>query len=168
MTVLMMVHTALDFVRKPPQSYICYIMFTLSECWVVAFFLASTDGSTVFLFASTLTAMVLAISIFLNTNTLNWLRGIIALVLMDGFMFLVSVLTLNYTDLITILVCMIGGLMFGVFLLSKAFSLLQNQYSHALTREDYVIGSLTIYVDFGFVLLLMLFIMLAMIKSFTS
>ena len=83
-------------------------------------------------------------------------------------MFLVSVLTLNYTDIVTILVCMVGGLLFGVFLLAKAFSLLTNKYSHALTKDDFVIGSLTIYVDFGFILLVMLFIMLAMIKSFTS
>ena len=124
LTVLFMVHIALDFVRKPPQSYICYFMFTLSECWVVAFILATTDGSTAFLFACTVTGMVMAISLFLNTNTLNWLRGIIALLLMTALMFLMSVMTLNYTDMVTILVCMTGGLMFGIFLLSKAFQLL--------------------------------------------
>jgi hypothetical protein len=124
MTVLFMVHIALDFVRKPPQSYICYLMFMLSESWVVAFILASTDGSTAFLFTCTVTAMVLGISLFLNTQTLNWIRGVVTLVLMACLMFLISVLTLNYTDLVTILVCMTGGLMFGVFLLSKAFALL--------------------------------------------
>lgn len=168
LTVLFMVHIALDFVRKPPQSYVCYFMFTLSECWVVAFILATTDGSTVFLFTSTVTGMVMAISLFLNTNTLNWLRGVFALSLMLAFMFFLSVMTLNYADLVTIMVCMVGGLMFGIFLLSKAFQLLQGKYSHNLTKEDYVIGSLTVYADFGFVLLLMLFIMLAMIKSFLS
>lgn len=121
LTVLFMVHIALDFVRKPPQSYVCYFMFTLSECWVVAFILATTDGSTVFLFTSTVTGMVMAISLFLNTNTLNWLRGVFALSLMLAFMFFLSVMTLNYADLVTISVCMVGGLMFGIFLLSKAF-----------------------------------------------
>lgn len=135
---------------------------------MIAFLLATTDGSTVFVFTITLTAMVIALTLFLHTNTLNWLRGILSLLLMTGIIFTVSILTLNYTDLITILLCMTGGLMFGVFILSKAFSLLSNRYSHALTKDDYVIGSLTVYVDFGFVLLLMLFIMLAMIKSFTS
>ncbi len=168
LTVLFMVHIALDFVRKPPQSYVCYFMFLISECWVVAFILATTDGSTVFLFTCTLTGMVFAISLFLNTNTISWLRGLLSLVLMLILMFLISVLTLNYTDMVTILVCMTGGLMFGMFLLSKAFQLLQGKYSHNLNKDDYVIGSLTIYADFGFVLLLMLFIMLAMIKSFLS
>jgi hypothetical protein len=82
--------------------------------------------------------------------------------------FVMAVLTLNFADMITIIVCTIGGLLFGVFLLHKAFSLISNKYPHALTKNDYIIGSLTIYVDFGFVLLLMLFIMLAMIKNFTS
>lgn len=168
MTILLMVHVALDFVRKPPQSYICYLLFTLSECWVAAFLLAATDGSTVFLFTVTLTSMVLAISLFLNTNSLTWLRGLMALIAMIMLMFFVSVMTLNYTDMITIFVCMSGGLLFGVFLLHKSFQLLSNKYTHSLTRDDYVIGSLTIYVDFGFVLLVMLFVMLAMIKSFTS
>lgn len=51
MTILLMVHVALNFLRKPPQSYLCYIFFTLSECWVIGYLLAATDPSTVFLFA---------------------------------------------------------------------------------------------------------------------
>lgn len=168
LTVLMLVHTALDYVRRPPQCYICYLTFTVSECWVVAFFLARTDGATVFLFAATLTSMVLAISIFLNTKTLTWTRGLISLLLMASLMFVITYMTLNYTDIITIIICIVGGLLFGCFLLSKTFALLHSRYSHALSRDDYVIGCLTLYVDFGFVLLIMLFIMLAMIKSFTS
>lgn len=65
-TILFMVHVALDLVRKPVYSHICYILFTLAECWVIAFLLANTDPSTVFLFATTLTAMVLAICIFIH------------------------------------------------------------------------------------------------------
>lgn len=168
LTILMMVHVALEVVRRPPFCYVCYWCFTVAECWVCAYLLAKTDPSTVFLFTETLTSMVLAISLFLNTNNLTWPRGVIFLVGMIVLMFLVSVLTLNYTDIVTILVCMVGGLLFGTFLLAKAFSLLHNKYSHALTKDDFVIGSLTIYVDFGFILLVMLFIMLAMIKSFTS
>ena len=146
------------------------LSFTFEASIIMASFRVckTTESSTVFLFAVTLTSMVLAISIFLNTNTLTWTRGLLSLMLMIIGMFLISVLTLNYTDIVTILVCLIGGLLFGVFLLNKAFSLLYNRYSHDLMRDDYIIGSLTIYVDFGFVLLIMLFIMLAMIKSFTS
>jgi hypothetical protein len=86
---------------------------------------------------------------------------------MASIVFMVSYLTLNYADIITILICIVGGLLFGGFLLLKTFTLLTNKYSHALSREDYVIGCLTLYVDFGFVLLIMMFIMLAMIRSFT-
>ena len=164
----MMVHVALDFVRKPPQSYICYTFFTLSECWVVGWLLANTDNSTVFLFAGNLTANILAISIFLHSEILTWFRGICALVIMSTVMFILAILTLNFADMVTIVVCMIGGLLFGVFLLHKAFTLINNRYGHMLYKTDYIIGSLTIYVDFGFVLLLMLFIMLAMIKNFIS
>ena len=96
------------------------------------------------------------------------MRGIFSIFAMVITMFFVSVMTLNYTDMVTILVCMAGGLLFGFFLLHKAFALLNNRYTHNLTNDDYIIGSLTIYVDFGFVLLIMLFTMLAMIKSFTS
>lgn len=40
LSVLMLVHVALDFVRKPPLCNLSYIIFVLSECWVVAFLLA--------------------------------------------------------------------------------------------------------------------------------
>ena len=112
--------------------------------------------------------MVLAITVVLYTESVNWLRGSVAMCLMIVFMFVLSISFLNYTDMITIFLCMFGGLMFGIFLLNKAFMLTQNKYSHALTKDDYVIASLTIYVDFGFVLLIMLFVMLATIKQFTS
>lgn len=113
--------------------------------------------------------MVLAITLLLYTDKVNWLRGAVAMTLMLIIMFSLSVTTLDfsYTDMLTILLCLLGGLMFGIFLLNKAFMLSQNKYSHTLTKDDYVIASLTIYVDFGFILLLMLFIMLATIKSFT-
>lgn len=67
LTVLMMVHVAYDFVRKSPWAYICYLMFTFAECWVVGWLLANTDDATVFLFAGNLTANILAISIFLHS-----------------------------------------------------------------------------------------------------
>lgn len=54
LAILMLVHVAFHYIRKSPYSYICYIVFTFAECWVVAFLLATTDSSTVFLFAVTL------------------------------------------------------------------------------------------------------------------
>ena len=130
LTVLMMVHVALDFVRKPPQSYICYLFFTLSECWVVGWLLASTDEATVFLFIGNLTANILAISIFLHSSTVTWFRGVVSLFVMASIVFVLAICTLNFADMITIVVCMIGGLLFGVFLLNKAFTLINNRYGH--------------------------------------
>ena len=166
--VLLSVHVALDYVRHSPYSYICYLLFTLSESWVIAFLLARTDPSTVFLFAVSLTGMVLAISLFLHTVNLTYWRGMVSIFAMLVFMFVVFMLTLKFADFITICVCMSAAFLFGIFLLTKAFALLQNKYSHQLRKDDYVIASITIYVDFGFVLLIMMFIMLAQIKSFTS
>lgn len=65
-TLLFMVHVALEFIKQPPFSYIFYILFTLSECWVIAFLLATTEPSTVFLFAVTLTSMVIAICVYIH------------------------------------------------------------------------------------------------------
>jgi hypothetical protein len=79
---------------------------------------------------------------------------------------------------ITIVICLLGGIFFGIFLLNKAFFLLlpaqqrsvsNHQSSSELTKEDSVIGCISlIYVDFGFVLLLFLFVMLAMIKYYLN
>ena len=168
MTVLLLVHISLEFVRRPPQSYLCYFLFTLTECWVVAFVLATTDAATAFVFTVTATAVVLGITVFLHTTTISYLRGALSVLLTGALIFGLCAATLNYADMVTILVCLTGGLMFGFFLLSKAFTWLQGRSNFLLTKDDYVIGSLTIYVDFGFILLLMMFVMLAMIKSFLA
>ena len=167
--ILFLVHTNLEFIRKSPQSYISFIVFTICECWVIGWTLGNTDQSMVFLFAGNLCSNILAISIFLHTNKLSWIRGLGFLLVMSLAMFVLSMCTLNYASVITILVSTVGGLCFGVFLLYKAFTILENKYTHSLCKEDFLIGSLTIYLDFGFILLILLFALLAMIiKSFTN
>lgn len=87
----------------------------------------------------------------------------------------IASLDLSYTDIATILTCLCGGIFFGIFLLNKVFSLISppasKTFSHSseLSREDAMIGFLKlVYADFGFVMLLCLFVMLAMIRtSFT-
>ncbi|CDW83882.1 UNKNOWN [Stylonychia lemnae] len=169
MAILMMVQNKNDFIMKSPYSSICFLLFTISECFIVSFLLSTAHGTTVFLFAQYLTGIVLAITIFLNTNNISWFRGIAATLLMLIFMFILSISTLNqdYTDMTAILICMLGGLMFGIYLLTKAFQILNHRYSHDLTIDDYVIGSMTIYLDFGFVLLVIMFAMLLAIKEFS-
>jgi len=116
-----------------------------------------------------LASNVVAISIFISTQEyLNWKRGIFALGLMGATTFSVSVVMLSSVDVITILLCLSGGIFFGIYLLSKMFQMMEGKYTIPLRQDDYLIGSLSIYVDFGFVLLLILFVMLAMIKSFVS
>ena len=87
---------------------------------------------------------------------------------MGATTFSVSVVMLSSVDVITILLCLSGGIFFGIYLLSKMFQMMEGKYTIPLRQDDYLIGSLSIYVDFGFVLLLILFVMLAMIKSFVS
>ena len=107
---------------------------------------------------------------------------------------LISVLSLNYTDGTSILISMCAGFLFGLFLLNKVFTILRStpsiytnysQYPdpyqqqstgahqqvitsrvHEITPNDHIIGFVeVIYADFGFVLVLLLFVMLAMIKA---
>ena len=49
-------------------QHVVYLLFMVSEGWVVAYVLAKTDGSTAFLFTNTLTAMVIAVSAFLSSG----------------------------------------------------------------------------------------------------
>ena len=126
LTIIMLVHIALDFVKKYPMNHLCYLWFAVAESWVIAFLLATTDSSTVFLFATSIAGSVLAVSIFLNTKILSWMRGILFVFIMVIFMSLLSILTLNYTDMVTIFVCMSSSFIFGIYLLAKAFSLIKH------------------------------------------
>ena len=111
-------------------------------------------------------------------HDLTWKRGLsfIVCTVLIVCVICFSILDLEYTKIITVVICLIGGFCFGIFLLSKAFSLLlsaQQKGGHGqaneLYKDDAVIGCISlIYVDFGFVLLLFLFVMLGMIKAFSE
>ena len=106
-------------------------------------------------------------------SDLSYKRGLWIIIITAILVSSVSIITLNYTDGITIAICITGGLFFGIFLLSKAILLIDPKLTNSknsqiteLSKEDYVIGCLSlVYVDFGFVLLLLIFVMLAMIKA---
>ena len=81
-------------------------------------------------------------------------------------------LDLSYTDIVTILTCLCGGIFFGIFLLNKVFSLIQppaqksQSHSSELSKEDAMIGFIKlVYADFGFVILVCLFMMLATLRT---
>eukprot|EP00350_Pseudokeronopsis_sp_OXSARD2_P010720 CAMPEP_0170543212 /NCGR_PEP_ID=MMETSP0211-20121228/2406_1 /TAXON_ID=311385 /ORGANISM="Pseudokeronopsis sp., Strain OXSARD2" /LENGTH=140 /DNA_ID=CAMNT_0010846535 /DNA_START=703 /DNA_END=1125 /DNA_ORIENTATION=+ len=140
----------------------------MAECWVVGWLSTSTDEIVVFLFTGNLIVFVISISIFLQSSVITWFRGSLLLLFMSGIMVTFFIWVYSFDEIVTITICMVGGFLFGIFLLHKAFSLVNNSYTHNLQKNDYVIGSLTVYVDFGFVLLLMLFVMLAMIMNFMT
>lgn len=112
---------------------------------------------------------------------LTWNRGLFYVVSTIFLSALISIISLNYTDAISILICMCAGLLFGLFLLNKVFVVLQppqplstntivtqTRAHEELSKNDYIIGFVhLVYADFSFVLLLLLFVMLAMIKAFT-
>lgn len=73
--ILMFIHTGMHTTRKSVSlrkwhyiQYICYFLFMISECWIVAFIMATTDDGTVAVFANTLTAMSIAITAFLSSS----------------------------------------------------------------------------------------------------
>ena len=154
-----------------------------------------TDDSAVFFFANILTAMVYSVSLFLSSSSLpshsmaeeplmstggtdtqkklafTWKRamGFIFSTLLFVLVACVILVDMRYAQWVTLFLCLFGGLCFGCFIVYKAQSLLNARArQHELCKEDAVIGCISlIYVDFGFVLLLFLFVMLGMIKALT-
>jgi len=154
-----------------------------------------TDDSAVFFFANILTAMVYSVSLFLSSSSLpshqteeplistggtdtqeaklafTWKRamGFIFSTLLFVLLACVVLVDMRYAQWVTLFLCLIGGLCFGCFIVYKAQSLLNARARHhELCKDDAVIGCISlIYVDFGFVLLLFLFVMLGMIKALT-
>jgi hypothetical protein len=56
---------------------------------------------------------------------LSWNRGLFYVISTIFMSALLSIISLNYTDTISILICMCAGLLFGLFLLNKVFTVLQ-------------------------------------------
>ena len=155
-----------------------------------------TDDSAVFFFANILTAMVYSVSLFLSSSSLpshqtemeplistggteghpsvkafTWKRamGFIFSTLLFVLVAAVVLVDMRYAQWVTLFLCLAGGLCFGCFIVYKAQSLLNARARHhELCKDDAVIGCISlIYVDFGFVLVLFLFVMLGMIKALT-
>lgn len=177
-------------------QYFCYFLFIISKCYIVAYILVETDMDTVYLFANTLTAMSIGVTAFLSSgrrvseleeqgysryggqSTLTWRRGLAFVLATDIIVLFLTLMMIPFVGGVTIFICFSGGIMFGLFLLSKALFLLQGSHMKGasqqvnqieLTKEDYIIGGMrVIYVDFSFVLMLFLFVMLSMVKVFTA
>jgi len=81
---------------------------------------------------------------------------------------LVSLFTFNFVDFGTIFIGFLGGALLGVFMINKAMFLLSGNTDIVLLN-DYLLGFIKlVYLDFGFVLLILSLVMLSMIEIFTE
>ena len=131
-----------------------FILFTMSEAWVISFIMLKSDDSAVFFFTNILTAMVFSVTLFLSSSnrtkmteepllphqggatggsdyqnilkSFTWMRGLtfIMMTLLVVFVACVILVDMRYAQWITLFICLLGGLCFGCFIIFKAFQLL--------------------------------------------
>ena len=159
--VLILVHSLMPRLRSQITALawgrvqiISFILFTVSEAWVIAFIMLKSDDSTVFFFTNILTAMVFSVSLFLSSSNksqkteepllphlggatggsdyqnvlknFTWKRGLsfIMMTLLVVFAACIILVDMRYAQWITLIICLLGGLCFGCFIIFKAFQLL--------------------------------------------
>ena len=133
--------------RKFPINYLCLSLFTLLETFILAYFCAYFNPVAVFT-AGLLTCVVtLALSIYaLNTKTdFTSKIGIFIVAFVSLFMF--GILMIFFWSVwFYVLYGWIAVIIFSIFIIYDTQLIAGGRYDE-LTYDDYVIGSLLLYID---------------------
>lgn len=154
--LLLVIFCTKKFSRKYPYNYIALIVFTLLESYIIAFVCAYSDPMVV------LAAAVMTLSITTGLTIYAWrakkdftvFGGMMIVLIMAAFwlgIFMIFV----YSRFLYLIYAFIVVIIFGFYIIYDTQLIAGGRYQE-LTYDDYVIGSLLLYVDIVGLFLLLL------------
>jgi len=130
-------------------------------------FMLTTKNYFEYLLLLSMTASVLAMFltlILVPIYILSWPQFLIVQGLTQTSFILTCFLGTTALYGSTILCALACGIIYGMYLYHKLMKLLSNQYNHLLSVDDYFLGSLSLYADFGFFILVLIFTMVGLVE----
>jgi FtsH-binding integral membrane protein len=135
------------FARVYPRNYIASFTFTLLQSYIVAFFCAKYDPITVVIAACLTFAVTIALTVYACKTKKDFtsMGGVLTVLIMASVCF--AFLMIFFMSIWgNILVCVLISILYGVFIIYDTQLIAGGRYSE-LTYDDYVIGSLILYID---------------------
>lgn len=140
---------ATNLARKVPTNYILLLAFTICEAYLVAFACAIVGDGKVVLAAAFLTAaVVVALTLYaVFTKTDFTACGGIITVLGASF-FVVGIFAFAFGRTMMLVYDLLGVVVFGIYLVFDTQYIVGGTgRKHHLNRDDYILGSLMLYLD---------------------
>lgn len=135
------------FARVYPRNYIAMFTFTLLQSYIVAYFCAKYDPITVVIAAVLTFAVTVALTVYACKTKTDFtsMGGILTVLIIASvcFAFLMIFFMSSWGN---ILVCVLISIVYGIFIIYDTQLIAGGRYSE-LTYDDYVIGSLILYID---------------------
>jgi hypothetical protein len=158
--MLFVVHFKTTWAKSSPQLYAIYGVFVLALGSSLG--LANIVNDNIEVIVLTVLVMDVTVSIYLQSNlTLGWLHGMLFNLLGTLVAFYFYYDSFQGQKWNYFLASLVGSLIYGCYLLQVVFSLLEHgQIRHnvlaSLTKDDFIIGSIALYLDCGFILMVAL------------
>lgn len=136
--------------RTVPTNYICLIIFTLCEAYMISFICASVGEPKIVVIAAAMTlGMTLSLTVYacVTKKDFTYLGGTLfilatALIMFGIFMGIFHA----WNKPLYVMYCAFGVILYGYYLIYDT-QLIMGGKRHELELDDYVIGAIIIYLD---------------------
>lgn len=133
--------------RKFPINYICLFLFTLLETFILAYFCAFYNPVAVFTAGLLTFVVTLALSIYAVKTKTDFTTKIGIFVVAFVSLFMFGILMIFFWSVwLYVLYGWIAVILFSIFIIYDTQIIAGGRYGE-LTYDDYVIGSLLLYID---------------------
>eukprot|EP00357_Protocruzia_adherens_P013751 CAMPEP_0115017768 /NCGR_PEP_ID=MMETSP0216-20121206/28337_1 /TAXON_ID=223996 /ORGANISM="Protocruzia adherens, Strain Boccale" /LENGTH=236 /DNA_ID=CAMNT_0002388695 /DNA_START=44 /DNA_END=754 /DNA_ORIENTATION=- len=134
--------------RIVPRNYILLGLFTLCESYMVGALCAMTDPTIVLTAAVLTVGVTVALTLYAcftktDFTVLGGMTWILCMVmLMFGIM-----LFFMHSSLLNTIYCVLGVLLYGLFLIIDTQLIVGGQKTYRLGYDDYILGAMMLYID---------------------
>ena len=133
--------------KKVPVNYIALLLFTICETYIVGYICAFYDSEIVLIAAIMTLGVTVALTIYAWTTKTDFttMGGLIWVLAVSLLLF--GFLTIFFYDSVFYMIfCFIGVVIYGIFLIYDTQLIAGGRYRE-LGYDDYIIGSLLLYID---------------------
>ena len=142
--------------NKVPQNYICMLIFTMAESYIIGFCCCRYSPTTVLIAASMTAMLVLGLTAYacLTKTDFTTIRGIM-------FVFLIALIIFGifaiffHSRILIVIYCTLGIIIFGIYMIIDTQMILGGKH-HQFELDDYIMAAMCLYLD---ILNLFLFIL---------
>ncbi|XP_073835699.1 protein lifeguard 1-like [Musca autumnalis] len=137
-----------DLRRKSPINYICLIIFTLAQTFLLAVVSCRYDTKVILMAAGSTALICVALSLFAMQTKWDFtpLRGVL-LISLIVLLILGLLLYFFRSYMLMIIYCSIGVFVYSVFIIYDTQLMVGGNHAYAIGPDEHVFAALNLYID---------------------